>query len=66
MKTSELIEFLKTQPFTREQAYNLIVNDIFEAVTEDEIAKHEAQKLVSYFMYKIQEVLLPTIEALKP
>lgn len=66
MKTSELIEFLKTQPFTKEQAYNLIVNDIYEAVTEDEIAKPEAQKLVGYFMYKIQEVLLPTIEALKP
>jgi hypothetical protein len=65
MKTSGLIEFLKTHHFTRDQAYNLVISDIYEAVTEDEIAKPEAQKLVSYFMYKIQEVLLPTIEALK-
>lgn len=65
MKTSELIELFKTQPFTREQAYNLIVADIYEAVTEQEIATHEAQKLVAYFMYKIQNVLLPVIEELK-
>jgi hypothetical protein len=62
MKTTELIEFLATEPFTKDQAYNLIIADIYECVTEDEIATPEAQKLVGYFMYKIQEVCLPAIE----
>ena len=65
MKTSELIDFLKTQPFTKDQAYNLIVNDLFEAATEEEVAQPAAQKVIGYFMYKIQEVLLPAIEQLK-
>jgi hypothetical protein len=38
MTTTELIEFLATEPFTKDQAYNLIIADIYECVTEDEIA----------------------------
>jgi hypothetical protein len=63
MKTSELIEFLKTQSFTKDRAYNLIIGDLFEFVPEPQVAA--AQELVAYFMYKIQEVCLPAIEQLK-
>ena len=65
MKNSELIEFLKTQPFTRTQAYNLIIADLFEAVTEDELTSKTGQDLLRYFEYKIAETLLPVIEKLK-
>lgn len=63
MNTSELIEFLKTKEFTDDQAYNLIVGDLYEFVPEDEVEK--AQRLVQYFMYKIQNVCLPAVRALK-
>ena len=63
MKTTELIEFLKSQDFTDTQAYNLIINDLFEFVPEEQI--EQAQRLVAYFMYKIQAVCLPAIRELK-
>jgi hypothetical protein len=63
MKTSELIEFLSTKDFTNMQAYDLIVADLFEMVSTEEVAN--AQRLGEYFEYKIKEVLLPTINKLK-
>ena len=44
MKTSELIEFFTTQPFTDTQGYNLIVGDLFEIVPPliEEIKKVKA------------------------
>jgi hypothetical protein len=63
--TTELIEFLSKNPVTDDQGYNLIIGDIYECVTEKEIAEPAAQKLVGYFMYKIQSVLLPVIRNLQ-
>lgn len=65
MKTTELIEFLGTHPFTKDQAYNLIVNDLFEFVPQEAIESEGGQRLIAYFMYKIQEVCLPAIERAK-
>lgn len=65
MKTTELIQFLVSQGFTDDEAYNLIVNDLFEFVPEAEVATEAGQRLVSYFMYKIQQVCLPAIRQLK-
>ena len=62
MNTSELIEFLKTQPFTDDQGYNLLIGDLFEFVPEEQIVG--AQRLVAYFMYKIQAVCFPAIRDL--
>ena len=63
MKTSELIEILKAQQFTNEQAYNLIVGDLSEECGSADIAAGHA--LIRYFHYKITAVLLPAIAALK-
>lgn len=63
MKTSDLIEILKTSDFTDEQGYNLIVNDLFEMVPQEEI--EAAQRLVAYFRYKIQNVCFPAIRQVK-
>lgn len=72
MKNSELIEFLRTKQFTRTQAYNLIIGDLDELTINDPIAgatppleTETGQRLLFYFQYKIQETLLPVIEALK-
>lgn len=65
MKTTELIDFLTKNSVTDEQGYNLIIEDIYECVTEQEIAEPAAQKLVGYFMYKVQQVLLPVIRSLQ-
>jgi hypothetical protein len=65
MKTSELVEFLKTQPFTDTQAYNLIVGDLFEFMPVADVALPASQRLVEYFMYKIQAVCLATIHELR-
>ena len=63
MKTSELVEFLKTQPFTDTQAYNLIIGDLYEFVPLEQVAG--AQRLVEFFMYKILYVCLATIHELR-
>lgn len=63
MKTSELVAFLKSSDYTSdEQAYNLLVNDMWECCTEPEIIA--SQRLISYFNYKIMNVLLPVIKEL--
>jgi hypothetical protein len=63
VKTSELIEFFKTQPFTDDQGYNLLIGDLYEFVPVEQVA--DAQRLVSYFMYKIQAVCFPAIRGTK-
>lgn len=65
MKNSELIEFLKTKPFTRTQAHNLIIADLFDAVSLEDAETPIAQKIIAYYNYKITETLLPVIEQLK-
>jgi hypothetical protein len=67
MKTTELIEFLKSQPFTRDQAYNLLINDLYDCpiVTPESVSGKVPQQLIRFFMYQIQEVLLPVISDLK-
>jgi hypothetical protein len=65
MKTSELIEFFTTQPFTDTQGYNLIVGDLFEFMPEADVALPTSQRLVEYFMYKIQAVCFPAIRGTK-
>lgn len=62
MKTTQLIEFFATNPFTDDQGYNLLIADMFETMTEDEVAKQ--QKMLAYFMYKVQAVLFPVIKQL--
>jgi hypothetical protein len=65
MKTTELVEFLQHNDVTKDQGYNLVIEDIWDAVTEEQIAEPAAQRLVSFFMYQIQEVLLPVIAGLR-
>ena len=65
MKTSELIEFFQSQPFTEDQGFNLLTSDINEALTDEELAAAPSQKLIRYFMYKIQAVMLSVIQAQK-
>ena len=65
MKTTELVDFLQHNDVTKDQGYNLVIEDIWDAVTEEQIAEPGAQKLVSFFMYQIQEVLLPVIAGLR-
>lgn len=65
MKNTELIKFLKTQSFTRTQAHNLIIADLFEAVPLADAETPIAQRLIAYYNYKITETLLPVIEQLK-
>lgn len=65
MKTTELIQMLKTQDLTETEAYNLIVNDLFEAVPESEVALPASQLLVRYFLYKIQSVCFAVITELR-
>lgn len=63
MRTKEIIEFLRTHDFTDEQAYNLLVADLFDFIPESEVAN--AQGLVAYFQYKITQALSPVIRELK-
>ena len=63
MKTSELIEFFQSQPFTEDQGFNLLTSDINEALTDEELAADASQKLIRYFLYKVQAVLFPVIQA---
>ncbi len=66
MNTTELIDFLQRHDFTDDQGYNLLTGDIYDAVTEEEIAQPAAQKLGQYFLYKVEQVLFPAIRGLKP
>jgi hypothetical protein len=63
MKTSELIEFYQSQPFTETQGFNLLTSDINEALTDQELEAEASQKLIRYFLYKVQAVLFPVIQA---
>lgn len=82
MKTTELIEFLKTNNVTKDQGYNLLIEDLWKIgivttpafedqpeeshpVTEADIARPEAQAVIAFFMYQIEEVLLPVIADLR-
>ena len=62
MKTSELIEFYKSQPFTETQGYNLLVDDLYEEATEEDVSTEAGQKIIQYFFYKVQSVLFPVIQ----
>jgi hypothetical protein len=63
MKTSELIAMLMSQDLTETEAYNLIVDDMFEFCTEEQV--EQGQRLIQYFMYKIQNVCFPVIKELR-
>ena len=63
MTTSELVTFLKTQEFTDEQAYNLLVADLYQFVELEEVER--SQKLVQYMLYKIQSICFQAIRELK-
>ena len=63
MKTTELVEVLKTQDLTETEAYNLVIDDLFEFVTTEELEK--AQSLVAYFMYKIKSGCFAAITQLR-
>ena len=63
MKTSELVAMLKTQDLTETEAYNLIIGDLFECVPQEQV--EGAQRLVAYFMYKIQNVCFAAITELR-
>jgi hypothetical protein len=65
MDTTELIKFFQEHDFTDDQGYNLLTSDIYEAVTEEQIAEPGAQRLGQYFLYKIEQVLFPVIRGLK-
>ena len=59
--TTDLVEFLQKGDFTDIQAYNLIINDLYQFVPIEEV--EGAQRLVAYFMDKILAVCLPAIRA---
>jgi hypothetical protein len=61
MKTSELIQFFADKEFTDDQGYNLLVSDLFDAVPQALIETAAGQRVISYFLYKIQAVLFPAI-----
>ena len=82
MKTTELIELLKTQDVTKDQGYNLLISDLWNigvvtkpafenqpeeshTIAEADMERPEAQAVIAFFMYQIQEVLLPVIADLR-
>jgi len=66
MKTSELVKLLTEHPeVTDTEAYNLLVDDLFQFVPEDVIASPGGQRLIAYFQYKITEVCLPVIKQVR-
>jgi hypothetical protein len=67
MKTTELIELLKTQDVTKDQGYTLLIEDLEEATkfTAGSVADPMPQQLTRFFIYQIQEVLLPVIANLR-
>ena len=54
---------LKSQDLTETEAYNLIIGDLFDFVPMEQV--EGAQRLVAYFMYKIQSVCFATITDLR-
>ena len=65
MKTSELIQFFADEEFADEQGYNLLVNDLYEAVPMEMVETLAGQRIISYFLYKIQQVMFPAIRLAK-
>ena len=63
MDTSELVKFLTEEKFTAAEAYALLVADMEKFVTNDEIT--QGQRVASFLIYKIQQILLPAIISLK-
>ena len=63
MKTSELIEYLKVKDVSDDQAYAVVTSDL-EAIFPDGLPK-EAEGVAEYYIYKIQNVLIPVIHALR-
>jgi hypothetical protein len=63
MKTTELIEVLKTKDLTETEAYNLIIDDLYEFVTMEQV--EAGQRLIAYFMYKIQSGCFAAITQLR-
>ena len=61
MKTSELIQFFADKEFTDVQGYNLLVDDIEDEVPIELLQTDAGQKVICYFLYKIQQVLFPAI-----
>jgi hypothetical protein len=64
--TTELIKILSAGvpagEISDEQAYNLIVEDLYEFTTEEQVAA--AQRVIEYFMYKITVVCVPVMREL--
>jgi hypothetical protein len=67
MKTTELIELLKTRDVTKDQLYNLLIEDL-ETVTQQtrgSIADPMPQEIVRFFRYQIEDVVFPVIRDLR-
>lgn len=62
MKTSELVEFLKTHEVTEAQLYNLLASDLELAAPS--IDESNTQAVIRFFMYQIQAVVFPVIRDL--
>ena len=67
MKTAELIEFLKNNDVTDDQLYNLLIEDFYDCplITPESVDNPVTQQVIRFFMYKIQDVLLPVIRDLR-
>ena len=67
MKTTELIKFLETNDVTKDQGYNLLIEDIYDCsiITPESLGGEVPQQLIRFFMYQIEEVLLPVIANLR-
>lgn len=67
MKTSELVELLKTHDVTEVQLYNLLTEDLGMAVDgkSGSIADPVPQELIRFFIYQIQSVIFPVIRDLR-
>lgn len=63
MTNSELIHALKTQDMPTAQAYDLLIEGIFEDVPVEQVAA--GQQLVTFFRAKIEGVLLVAIRELR-
>jgi hypothetical protein len=67
MKTTELIELLKTHDVTANQLYTLLTEDLNDATRtasgslEDEMP----QQVLRFFVYQIQSVMFPVISDLR-
>jgi len=64
MTITELIQFLTTQDFTDEQAYNLLTADIYDHTSPGQLVR--AQTTIRYFEYTLREVIFPALRFLRP